>query len=89
MRAISNWPWKKSLAMAGPGDSLRVGRILLDAIRDHCWELGIEQGSMVECLDNRSQWVLVRLPDGRKERVLRDYAWFIAVDRSMPEDDEG
>lgn len=80
MGALSDWPWRKTLATAGAGDFVQVRRILFNAIRDHCWELGIEPGGMVECVENHSDWVLVRLADGREERVTRDYAWFISVD---------
>ena len=79
MEAVSKWQWRKSLAMAGEGDVVQVDQILFGTIRDHCWELGIRTGSMVECLENHDRWVLVRLGDGEEKCLTRDYAWFISV----------
>jgi len=78
--STSDWPWSETLALAAHGDLIQVAEILFGTIRDHLWEMGIEKGSVVECLDNRPQWVLVQLADGGRRKITRDYAWFICVE---------
>lgn len=79
METTQNWPWDKTLALAGQGALFQVEEILFGTIRDHLWEMGVRKGSMIECVENRSQGVRVRMPDGRTEDVARAYAWFIRI----------
>ena len=85
METTQNWPWDKTLALAGQGALFQVEEILFGTIRDHLWEMGVRTGSMIECVENRSQGVRVKLPDGRTRDVARDYAWFVCV-RPAPGD---
>lgn len=79
MESTSNWPWTDTLAMANKGDLCQVEEVLFDSIENHLQDMGVGRGSVVECLDSRPQWLLVRLPDGNQRRISRDYAWFVRI----------
>lgn len=78
--STSKWPWGRSLALARSGQTVQVHEILFGAVKDHCWELGIRQGSVLTLGDHDDDGVDVTLPTGDLTRVPRHYAWFVAVD---------
>lgn len=80
MNDLSQWPWPRTLALSQPGQTVQVKEILFDLVRDRCWELGIREGSVVECRDRDGSSVVVDLPNGERAQIPRDYAWFVSVD---------
>ncbi|MFO8173647.1 MAG: FeoA domain-containing protein [Longimicrobiales bacterium] len=82
MESISGWPWQQTLATVEKGDVVQIQEILFGMIKDHLQGMGIRKGSVLECLDNRSNEILVRLPNGETEVIGWDHAWFVCVSRT-------
>jgi len=81
MESASGWPWQQTLAMASQGEVVQIKEILFGMIRDYLQEMGIGRGSVLECIENRPNEVLVRLPTGETRLIGWDYAWFVYVTR--------
>jgi hypothetical protein len=69
-----------ALASAKPGASYRIKQLPLAIVRDRCRELGLEEGEVVRCADNRTWLLQLERTDGRMVGLERDYARFVAVE---------
>ena len=79
MSTLSQWPWRRSLAIVRAGRAVQVENMLFGTVRSYCHELGIRDGAVLECLTQDGSGVEIQMPDGSRSRVPREYAWFISV----------
>jgi hypothetical protein len=77
--STARWPWSRSLALAGEGETFEVEEILFASVQQRCEELGIRPGTVLLCDSLRPGEVGIILPDGTSARIPRHYAWFVAV----------
>ncbi len=73
----------RRLAQARRGQRLEVHDILFDLVRDRCFDLGIERGSVVICTENVEGRVELTLNDGTPRVLENHYAFF--VETAQPE----
>jgi hypothetical protein len=83
MKPHAAWPWSESLGAvrADPGQLLRVRRILFGMVRDHCHEVGLEEGTELRYGDRTPEGVVLEL-SGRGRRIRSTRAvlvFFFAV----------
>lgn len=83
MESTSGWPWHETLAVAADGDVVQIRQILFGMIQDYLTDMGVRTGSVLECIENRPNEVLVKLPTGEDRLIGWDYAWFISVTRGV------
>ena len=69
----------RSLENVGAGETVTVRRILFDALRSHCRERGIEEGSLLSGRAADAGQVIVETPEGRAVPCERRFARFIQV----------
>ncbi len=69
----------RSLENVVAGESVTVRRILFDALRSHCREQGIEEGSHLSGRAGDAGRVVVQTAAGREVPCERRYARFIQV----------
>lgn len=66
--------------MAPMGRTVQVHEILFGAVKDHCWSLGIREGSVLTCGRQGEEGVDLTLSSGELIHLARHYAWFVEVD---------
>lgn len=69
----------RSLEKVGAGETVTVRRILFDALRVHCHERGIDEGSLLSGRAGDAGRVIVETSSGRAVPCERRYARFIQV----------
>jgi Fe2+ transport system protein FeoA len=69
----------RSMAGARAGETLRVERILFDALRARCAALGVHEGSNVRCRSVTPTRLVLETGGGRTVLFERDWARFIQV----------
>lgn len=76
-RPHSTDPYRASLAEAKPGQTLEVTDIFFQLVRNRCWECGMSEGSVVECLDVTNEQVVLDHPEHGLFALERSYARFV------------
>lgn len=76
----AGWSWSESLALAEPGKRYVIKTIRLSLAQMRCADFGCGEGEVVTCLENGYGGVLLEIPDGRRVRMEREYAWFVKVE---------
>jgi len=66
-----------SLASVAPGERVRVTEIFFQIVRNRCWELGIRDGDVLECLETDDEAVLLRHPRRGVVSIERSCARFV------------
>lgn len=76
----------RSLAQVTRDESVQIGHIAFDAIRERCPALGLEPGATVHCVACRDWDLILRTAGDREVIIDRFYAAFIEVEpiRSVP-----
>jgi hypothetical protein len=69
-----------SLADVRPGDVVEIVEILFEMVRNHCWELGIVEGDVYECVHLDREEIVLARPRGGQVAVERHCARFIVTD---------
>jgi hypothetical protein len=72
-----------SLAGLRPGERIRVERILFETLRQHCSGRGVREGDVLTGGAAASRLVLLRTAAGRVVPCERDWARFVAIDRTL------
>lgn len=74
----------RSLAQVRRDENVEIGHIAFDAIRERCPALGLEQGTVVRCVECRDWDLILRTPDATEVVIDRFYAAFIEVRPVLP-----
>lgn len=69
----------RSLAAIVAGETVEIRRILFDAVRGLCTDLGVGEGDVVHCRADTPSHLLLDTPAGRTVALERDWARFIQV----------
>jgi hypothetical protein len=69
-----------SLADVRPGDVVEIVEILFEMVRNHCWELGIVEGDVYECVHLDREEIVLARPRGGQVAVERHCARFVVTD---------
>lgn len=69
----------RSLAAIVAGETVEIRRILFDAVRGLCTDLGVSEGDVVRCRADTPSHLLLDTPAGRTVALERDWARFIQV----------
>ncbi len=71
-----------SLAFVNAGDTVTVERIVFDAIRHRCRELGVGEGTRLSCRTTDRDHVVLETAAGQAIPCARDLARFIEISRA-------
>jgi hypothetical protein len=74
----------RSLAVAAPGELVKVEIILFDALRARCAELGITAGDTLRCRSITHSLMTFETARGRTVALEREWARFIQIDWVQP-----
>jgi len=69
----------RSLAATASGEAVEIKRILFEALRELCADLGVREGDLVRCRAETPSQLLLETPAGRTVALARDWARFIQV----------
>ncbi|HEX7089061.1 MAG TPA: FeoA domain-containing protein [Longimicrobiales bacterium] len=69
----------RSLAATASGEAVEIKRILFEALRELCADLGVREGDLVRCRAETPSQLLLETPTGRTVALARDWARFIQV----------
>ena len=69
----------RSLAATRTGEAVEIQRILFEALRGLCADLGVHEGDVVRCRAGTPSHLLLETPAGRTIALERDWARFIQV----------
>lgn len=58
---------------------MEIKRILFEALRELCADLGVREGDLVRCRAETPSQLLLETPAGRTVALARDWARFIQV----------
>jgi hypothetical protein len=72
-------PATQSLAATKTGDVVEIRRILFEALRRHCSDLGVHEGDTVRCRSGSASQIMLETNLGRVVAIERDWARFIQV----------
>jgi len=74
----------RSLAATASGEAVEIKRILFEALRELCADLGVREGDLVRCRAETPSQLLLETPAGRTVALARDWARFIQVASAGP-----
>jgi hypothetical protein len=74
----------RSLAAARAGEAVLIRRILFDALRTLCADLGVLEGDVVSCRAGTATHLVLRTSAGRTIPLDREWARFIQVGEPLP-----
>lgn len=69
----------RSLADARAGETVEVGDIVFESLRDYCPTVGVIRGQTLQCLGRTPDAMLLRRSDGRRITIDRCFACFVGI----------